>query len=145
MAQPDQGPRLAYGGCKSLRFRCGDRLSGDGGGNRCARLLKVAQVVFLEQFDRTDRLPHLPFLEPVVPLKVLGEGRQRVARGEPSGPPRSRQVPLQPAQTVRPVPVVHQIPTFPIGVNIMKVNDLCGIHIIFPRIASGRYVPPGRT
>ena len=30
------------------------------------------------------------------------------------------------------MPVIHQIPTFPIGVNIMEVNGLRRIHITFP-------------
>jgi hypothetical protein len=92
----------------------------------------VAQVVLLEDFHRPDRLPHLPFFRVAVLLKVLGESRQRVVRGEASGPPRPRQITLQPSQTVRPVLVVHQIPAFKIRVNIMQINGLRRIHIVSP-------------
>ena len=54
----------------------------------------------------------------------------RLGRG--LSPPKVRQETLQPPQAVRSVPVVHQIPTFQIGVNIMQVNGLCRIHIVLP-------------
>jgi hypothetical protein len=92
----------------------------------------VAPVVLLEEFHRPDRLPHLPFLRTTVLLKVLGEGRQGIVRSEASGAPRPCQEPLEPPEIVWTMPVIHQIPTFPIGINIMQVNGLRHIHIVSP-------------
>ena len=85
-----------------------------------------------QEFHRPDRLPYLPILHAVILLKVLGEGRQRILRGEASRPSSPRQKPLEPAEIVGTVPVIHQIPAFQTGVNVMQINGLRRIHIVSP-------------